>query len=59
MHLAQQRDAADHEGWLRREVQEGLDSADAGDVISAEAVEAEAERWRAETRRKMTQGGSL
>jgi hypothetical protein len=34
-------------------VQIGLDSANAGDVIPAAEVEAEAEAWRAETRRKM------
>lgn len=51
--VRQQLDAAEHDAWFRRQVQVGLDSANAGDVISAEEVEAEAAAWRAETRRKM------
>lgn len=51
--VRQQQDAAEHDAWFRRQVQVGLDSANAGDVISAEEIEAEAVAWRAETRRKM------
>ena len=51
--VRQQLDAAEHDAWFRRQVQVGLDSANAGDVISAEEVEAEAAAWRAETQRKM------
>lgn len=51
--VRQQEDAAAHDAWFRRQVQIGLDSANAGDVLSAAEVEAEAEAWRAETRRKM------
>ena len=51
--VKQQQESAEHDAWFRREVQIGLDAANAGDVVSAEAVEAEAEAWRAETRRKM------
>lgn len=51
--VKQQQEAAEHDSWFRREVQIGLDAANAGDVVSAEEVEAEAEVWRAETRRKM------
>ena len=51
--VKQQQVAAEHDAWFRRQVQVGLDSANAGDVISAEEVEAEAVAWRAETRRKM------
>jgi len=36
-----------------REVQVGLDTANTGDLVSAEEVEAEAAAWRAETRRKI------
>ena len=52
--VRQQQEAADQDAWFRRQVQAGLDSANTGNVISAEEVEAEAEAWRAETRRKMS-----
>ncbi|ECG1392491.1 TPA_asm: hypothetical protein GNB58_005162 [Salmonella enterica subsp. houtenae serovar 45:g,z51:-] len=51
--VRQQQEAAAHEAWFRREVQAGIDAADAGDVIPADEVEAEAAAWRAETRRKL------
>lgn len=38
----------------RHQVQIGLDAANAGDLVPAEEVEAEAATWRAETRRKIT-----
>jgi predicted transcriptional regulator len=47
------RCGAQLDSWFRREVQVGLDAAYAGDVVSAEEVEAEANAWRAETRRKI------
>lgn len=49
----QQQEAAEYDTWFRRQVQIGLDSANAGDLIPAEDVEAEAAAWRVETRRKM------
>lgn len=49
--LQQEKDT--HEAWFRRQVQRGLDSANAGELLSADEVEAEAEAWRAETRRKI------
>jgi predicted transcriptional regulator len=48
-----EQEAAEHDEWFRQQVHVGLDSANAGDVIPAAEVEAEAEAWRAETRRKM------
>ncbi|MBA5607174.1 hypothetical protein H3H36_17595 [Duganella sp. FT3S] len=51
--VRQQQEAAEYDAWFRRQVQIGLDSANAGDLIPAEEVEAEAAAWRAETRRKM------
>jgi predicted transcriptional regulator len=48
-----QQEASQHEAWFRREVQTGVDAADAGDVISAEEVEAEAQVWRAQTGRRV------
>lgn len=56
--VRQQQEAAEHDTRFRREVQIGLDAAKAGDVISAEEVEAEALAWRAETRRKMVDANS-
>lgn len=49
--VRRQQDAAEHDTWFRRQVQAGLDAADAGDLVPAEEVEAEAAAWRAETRR--------
>ncbi|MCR4159971.1 MULTISPECIES: CopG family ribbon-helix-helix protein [Alcaligenaceae] len=51
--VRQQEEAAAHDAWFRRQVQVGLDAANAGDVIAAAEVEAEAEAWRAEVRRKL------
>lgn len=51
--VKQQHDATEHDAWFRHEVQVGLDAANAGDVVPAEEVEAEAVAWRTETRSKM------
>lgn len=51
--VRQQQEAAEHDVWLRRQVQMGLDSANAGELLSGEEVEAEAAAWRAEMRRKL------
>lgn len=51
--VKQQKEASEHDAWFRREVQIGLDAANAGDVVSAEEVEAEAVAWREATRHKM------
>jgi predicted transcriptional regulator len=53
--VRQQQEAAEHDVWFRRQVQFGIDAANAGDVMSAEEVEAEAAAWRAETRLQITQ----
>ena len=55
--VKQQQDAAEHDTWFKRQVQAGLDSANAGRLISAEDVEAEFSARRAETRRKLTGNG--
>jgi predicted transcriptional regulator len=49
----QKEEAAAYDAWFRRQAQIGLDSANAGNLIPAAEVEAEAAAWRAETRRKM------
>ncbi len=51
--VKQQQEAPGRDSWFRREVQIGLDAADAGDLVSEEDVEAEAAAWRAETRRRV------
>jgi predicted transcriptional regulator len=51
--VKQQHDAAEHDAWFRRQVQSGLDSANAGHLVPAEDVEAEFANRRAETRRKL------
>jgi len=52
--VRQQQEAAEHDAWFRRQVQIGLDSANADDLVPAGEVEAEAAAWRAEMRRKLT-----
>lgn len=56
--VRQQQEAAEHDEWFRREVQNGINAADAGEVVSAEEVEAEAIAWRENMRRKLS-GSSL
>ncbi|MBU1666616.1 MAG: hypothetical protein KKG92_14655 [Gammaproteobacteria bacterium] len=51
--VRQQQDAAEHDAWFHRQVQIGLDAANAGDLVTADEVEAEAAAWRAETRRML------
>ena len=57
--VRKQQEATAHDEWFRRQVQIGLDSANAGDLVSAQEVEAEAEIWRAATRRKIVRNGCL
>lgn len=52
--VRQQQEVAEHDAWFRREVQVGIDSANAGELIAAADVEAEAAEWRAQTQRKLT-----
>ena len=52
-YVRQQQEAAEHDTWFRRQVQVGIDAANAGDLISAEEVEAEAAAWREATRRRL------
>ena len=44
--MRQQQEAAEHDAWFRRQVQIGIDAANAGDLISTEEVEAEAARGK-------------
>jgi predicted transcriptional regulator len=51
--VRQQQEAAEHDAWFRRQVQIGLDSADAGNLVSATEVEAKFAAKRAATRRRL------
>lgn len=53
-----QQEAVAHDAWFRRQVQVGLDSAHAGDLVPAEEVEAEAQAWRAQMRRTLADSAS-
>lgn len=44
--VARQNESAQYDAWVRREVQHGLDAANAGDSFSSDEVEAEAAAWR-------------
>jgi len=56
--VKQQQEAAEHDAWFRRQVQAGLDSANAGRLVPAYDVEAEFATRRTETRRKLTGASS-
>ena len=51
--VKKQQEAADHDLWFRRQVQEGLDSANSGNLVAAEDVEAEFAKRREQTRQKL------
>lgn len=51
--VRQQQEVAEHDAWLRRQVQIGLDSANAGKLIPAAEVEAKFAAKRAATRRRL------
>ena len=50
--VRQQQEAAEHDAWFRRQVQIGLDSANAGNLISSVDVEARFAAKKAVTRRR-------
>ena len=50
--VQQQQEAAAHDAWFRRQVQIGLDSANAGNLIPAAEVEAKFAAKRVATRRR-------
>jgi len=51
--VQQQQEAAAHDAWFRRQVQMGLDSANAGNLIPAAEVEARFAAKRVATRRRL------
>jgi predicted transcriptional regulator len=51
--VRQQQGTTDNDAWFRRQVQMGLDAANAGDLIPSEQLEAEAAQWRTQMRRSL------
>ncbi|WP_156851372.1 CopG family ribbon-helix-helix protein [Bartonella refiksaydamii] len=51
--VREQKEKSAHDLWFREQIQLGINSANADDVMSAEEVEAEAAVWRLETQRKL------
>jgi predicted transcriptional regulator len=51
--VQRQQQAVEHDTWFRQQVQVGLDAANAGDVFTANEVEAEAESWREAVRQRL------
>ena len=51
--VRQQQEVAEHDAWFRRQVQMGLDSANAGKLIASAEVEAKFAAKRAATRRRL------
>ena len=52
-YVQQQQEAAEHDAWFRRQVQAGLDSANAGRLVPASEVETRFAARRAATRRRL------
>ena len=52
-YIETQRTDAEYEQWFRRQVQIGIDAADAGELIPSEEVEAEFATLRAASTRKL------
>lgn len=52
-YVQQQREADEHDAWFRRQVQAGLDSANAGRLVPATEAEAKFAARRAATRRRL------
>ena len=52
-YVATQRTDAEYEQWFRRQVQIGIDAADAGELIPSEEVEAEFAALRATSARNL------
>lgn len=51
--IRQRRETAEHDVWFRRQVQAGIDSANAGNLVSSNEVEARFAAKRAATRQRI------
>jgi len=52
-YVRQQKQAVAYGTWFRHEVEQGRATAGTGDVLQTAEVDAEAEVWRAETRKRI------
>jgi len=57
-YVKRQQNQADYDAWFRSQVQTGLASANAGNLMAAEEIEAEFAARREETRRKLDEQSS-
>ncbi len=51
--VRREQDAAAHDAWFRQQVERGVRSADAGDLVAAEEVESHFSERREATRRRL------
>ncbi|USP02718.1 CopG family ribbon-helix-helix protein [Bartonella taylorii] len=51
--VKEQKEKSAHDLWFREQVQLGINSANAGDIISSEEIEAEAKEWSLKTQSKL------
>ena len=54
-YVKQQQEAAEYDAWFRRKVQKAVDSANAGELLSGDDVEAEFATLRKEARKPSAQ----
>jgi predicted transcriptional regulator len=54
-YIKQQQEAADYDVWFRQKVQKAIDSANAGDLLSEDDIEAEFAALREEARKSSAQ----
>lgn len=57
-YVKDRQEKAEHDAWFRRQVQTGIESADAGNLFPHEEVEAKFARRRAETLGKLGENGA-
>ena len=57
MFVQQEHDLGEYDTWFRRQVQAGLDSANSGDLLPHDAIEAEMAARRAATLRRLKSSG--
>ena len=57
-YVRDQVEAAAYDRWFRREVEAAIAEADAGNVVSSDDVEADADIWRAEMQRRLNGAAS-
>lgn len=55
--VQQQQNSSEHDTWFRQQVQAGMDSANAGNLVAAADVEAKFAARRAATRSKLESAG--